>query len=423
MECSDDEGDAPVPKMVSDYSFLDDDNDPVSFSELPFIWDDGQRLEGSRKEIDMDGTTDNGLQKIFEQVVAWKFDNSSAKPEIFVLSKKNNWIKLLKPRKFFENTIRTILITVHSLHFLKNKPESSEKAFWDHLAKVFSLYEPRPSENDLVDHMNLIGEAVKRDKILAASKILVTFLQGKPQKKKLRDEEPTTKTMSSFIVDDVTDEKGEDGSDDEEDEFFESISDTYPKLWYSGAILIDFMYSCEGKCMRSFHATEEAGSEAQCESLGFSDEQLRALEDQTFECKNCQYKQHQCFICGELGSSDKLAGAKVFQCVNGTCGYFYHPHCVAKALQFKYGDETKDLQSKIAAGEAFMCPFHTCRVCREPEDKKNLQMQFAMCRRCPTAYHRKCLPRGIAFEADEDKNIQQRAWEGLMPNRILIYCL
>lgn len=27
--------------------------------------------------------------------------------------------------------------------------------------------------------------------------------------------------------------------------------------------------------MRSFHATEEAGSEAQCESLGFSDEQLR----------------------------------------------------------------------------------------------------------------------------------------------------
>lgn len=137
MECSDDEGDAPVPKMVSDYSFLDDDNDPVSFSELPLIWDDGQRLEGSRKEIDMDGTADNGLQKIFEQVVAWKFDNSSAKPEIFVLSKKNNWIKLLKPRKFFENTIRTILITVHSLHFLKNKPESSEKAFWDHLAKVF----------------------------------------------------------------------------------------------------------------------------------------------------------------------------------------------------------------------------------------------------------------------------------------------
>lgn len=44
------------------------------------------------------------------------------------------------------------------------------------------------------------------------SMLLLLFLQ-----------EPATKTMSSFIVDDVADEKGEDGSDDEEDEFFESV--------------------------------------------------------------------------------------------------------------------------------------------------------------------------------------------------------
>lgn len=31
-----------------------------------------------------------------------------------------------------------------------------------------------------------------------------------------------------------------------------------------------------------------------------------------FFCKNCQYKQHQCFSCGELGSSDKLSGAEVW---------------------------------------------------------------------------------------------------------------
>lgn len=28
-----------------------------------------------------------------------------------------------------------------------------------------------------------------------------------------------------------------------------------------------------------------------------------------FYCKNCKYKQHQCFVCGELGSSDKSSGA------------------------------------------------------------------------------------------------------------------
>ena len=32
---------------------------------------------------------------------------------------------------------------------------------------------------------------------------------------------------------------------------------------------------------------------------------------QSFECKNCQLKQHQCFVCGKLGSSDKTAGAEV----------------------------------------------------------------------------------------------------------------
>lgn len=33
----------------------------------------------------------------------------------------------------------------------------------------------RPSQNDLVDHMPLISEAVKRDDILAKSKVLFNF--------------------------------------------------------------------------------------------------------------------------------------------------------------------------------------------------------------------------------------------------------
>lgn len=32
---------------------------------------------------------------------------------------------------------------------------------------------------------------------------------------------------------------------------------------------------------------------------------------QNFFCKNCESKQHQCFSCGELGSSDKSSGAEV----------------------------------------------------------------------------------------------------------------
>lgn len=32
---------------------------------------------------------------------------------------------------------------------------------------------------------------------------------------------------------------------------------------------------------------------------------------QNFLCANCQYKRHQCFACGKLGSSDKSTGAEV----------------------------------------------------------------------------------------------------------------
>ncbi|CAL2254900.1 unnamed protein product [Prunus armeniaca] len=53
-------------------------------------------------------------------------------------------------------------------------------------------------------------------------------------------------------------------------------------------------------------------------------------------------------------------------------------------------------------------------------------MRFAVCRRCPKSYHRKCLPREIVFEKKagdvEEENVIIRAWEDLLPNRVLIYC-
>lgn len=55
------------------------------------------------------------------------------------------------------------------------------------------------------------------------------------------------------------------------------------------------------------------------------------------------------------------------------------------------------LETKIAAGESFLCPAHKCRVCKQFENKEVKELQFAMCRRCPNSYHRKCLPRYLFF--------------------------
>ncbi|KAF5478990.1 hypothetical protein F2P56_005506 [Juglans regia] len=377
MASSDDEADV-LPQWVSNYYFEDDEDEPISFSVLPIQWREGDIQDCVKEQIFLHGVTDNGLRKIYKHVVAWRFDLSNMNPEISVLSKENNWIKLQKPRKSFEDIIRTIMVTVWCLHFLKKNPEASGKSLWDHLSKVFSLYEVRPSQNDLVDHMPLISEAVNRDDTLAKSKFLYAFLKEKPGKRKLSDEDCKKTAMSGFIVYDLDEEEEEDESNK-----VKGVYDHVCAFCDNGGNIL----SCEGRCIRSFHATKEAGVESKCVSLGFASKKE----------------------------------VDVFMCVSATCGYFYHPHCVAKLLHQENKVAAEELEKKIAAGGSFTCPIHKCCVCKRGENKKDHELQFAVCRRCPKSYHRKCLPRKISF--GEGKGIITRAWEDLLPNRILIYCL
>lgn len=422
MAYTDDEAED-LPEFVSNYFFEDDDDELISFAVLPIIWNTSETMRSLKKQIFIHGTTDDGLQSIYKPVKAWKFDLSGEKPEISVLSRDNNWMKLQKPRKSFENEIRTVLIAVNFLHLVKKTPQLNEKVIWNKLSRIFSSYEVRPSENDLVDCKAMIEEAMKRDELLTKSEYLMVFLGKKPQKRKRTEEDVLSKEKREFIVDgnDYADDTAnasdelEDGSSEEEDgdeEPFDSVC----CICDNGGNLL----CCEGSCMRSFHATRKAAEEAEseCVSLGFSEKEVKDMPN--FKCRNCQYKLHQCFSCGQLGSSDN---AEVFQCVNATCGYFYHPRCVAKLLHRDSEVAAKELQNKILAGESFTCPLHTCFSCKQPEDKSAPGLQMAVCRRCPMAYHEKCLPRKISFEENEEQGIIQRAWRGLLVDRILIYCL
>ncbi|XP_030520622.2 protein ENHANCED DOWNY MILDEW 2-like isoform X2 [Rhodamnia argentea] len=410
MASSDDEAET-LPETVSTYYFEDHDDEPVSFSVLPVRWGDGEGGEDDAAEtIFLHGTADNGLRKIYREVKSWRFDLGRSRPEVSVLSKDNICFKLDKPRRSFQDTIRTVLITLHCLHYAKNHPDASREALWEHLAKTLGFYEVRPSAKDLQDHVVLIKEAIGRDDVLAKSKVLSKLMEEKPRK---RSKSGENVAMPSFIVDDTEDV--EDGTA-EEDDCFDSVC----ALCDNGGDLL----CCDGKCMRSFHATKEAGEESLCDSLGYSQHEVDAM--QTFNCENCIHNLHQCFACGKLGSSDKSSGADVFQCVSATCGLFYHPHCVAKLVHRRDEVAAEDLKLRIVAGESFTCPMHKCCVCNQIENKKELDLQFAVCRRCPKSYHRKCLPKEIVFEdddEDEDEDAITRAWEGLLPNRVLIYCL
>lgn len=126
-----------VAEFVTNYDFIDHMGNPVSLSVLPLQWSDGDFFGDLETQVFVRGDSDDGLQRIYKCVIAWKFQLSYVQPEICVLSKEKSWITLLKPRKVFENTIRTILVTVHWLHFVKKNPEASAKSLWNHLMKTF----------------------------------------------------------------------------------------------------------------------------------------------------------------------------------------------------------------------------------------------------------------------------------------------
>ncbi|KAK5784291.1 protein ENHANCED DOWNY MILDEW 2-like isoform X1 [Gossypium arboreum] len=418
MSSSDEEGEFTPEIHVSEYVFVDQNGEPISFSVLPLLWNENEVIGNSKAQVFLEGVADDGRLKIYQQVVAWMFDLSYALPEILVFSKNKKRMTLQKPRKSFVSTIRTILITIHWMHFLKKNTETPAKSVWNHLQNVFSLYEFEPSEHELLHHKLLIGEAMKRDKDLAKSKNVLNFVEVPRTNIAPHQDIPK---KNNFINDgDVDDEDyNDDDIGEEVDGVRKSIFDPVCAICDDGGNVLP----CEGRCLRSFHPTKAAGIDSFCESLGFvNDAQIDAIP--SFLCKNCLYKQHQCYACGELGSSNNTSDQEVFPCVSATCGHFYHPKCVAKLLHADNEAEAKKLRDKITAGDSFTCPAHKCFACKQSEDAQVYDLQFALCRRCPKAYHRKCLPKSICFQHDKYTNSFGRAWEDLLPyNRILIYCM
>ncbi|KAM3204735.1 hypothetical protein P3L10_028145 [Capsicum annuum] len=134
MSSSDEEGEI-VPNCITNYHFVDRNGESVSFSILPLHWGRDDILGTVNSEIFLREAAADGLQHIYKKVLAWRFELSYALPEIHVFSRGKIWIKLLKPRKSYAYTIRTILIIVHFLHFVKKKPDAIEEILWNYIGK------------------------------------------------------------------------------------------------------------------------------------------------------------------------------------------------------------------------------------------------------------------------------------------------
>ncbi|XP_066390009.1 protein ENHANCED DOWNY MILDEW 2-like isoform X2 [Miscanthus floridulus] len=417
MMMSDDDDAEPQLNAVESYYFVDstDENESVCFSTLPFRFGDTDDLPACKKRLVLRGTGDPGV-KVYIEVVAWRLGLEGKQPQFAVLTAEGRrWVRLIRPLKSYEEMIRTVLITAQMLHFLRRKPHEPEKTLWNHLCKVFNKFDVRPSEDDFRNHRPLMKQFATKDPVLAKSEILQVFVEGRSRKNFTEVGADHIDVKQPFIADDEDiDEMIVEDADNESDEEDEDLFDSMCAICDNGGDIL----CCEGPCMRSFHAKEGSGEDSYCDTLGYTEAEVDAME--SFWCKNCEYKQHQCFICGVLEPSDGAA-AKVFLCNNATCGHFYHPKCVAQQLHPNNIDEASELEKKITEGFSFTCPIHWCFHCKGLEDRTQGPLQFAVCRRCPKSYHRKCLPREISFDEIEEDGVIIRAWE--LSKRILIYCL
>ncbi|KAL6499246.1 hypothetical protein OROHE_026156 [Orobanche hederae] len=391
MASSDEEGEI-VAECVTNYYFVDSNQNPISFSRLPLKWndDEGERQDAKKLESTehafLRGEVEDGCRKIHMKIIAWKLVLSSVLPEIYVLpdAKYGRWIKLQRPRKSFEDTVRTVLISAHCLHFIKqNSEEESWEALWKHIGKIFSTYEVPPSEKDLVDHIQWIKEAALRDEDIAKAKIrlvkqiLPTFLSETSGKRKAFYEENGTGKRAKFIIYEDDDDI-DDSSDADEDELFDRVC----ALCDDGGDLL----CCEGRCIRSFHPTIESGAGSFCESLSYSSEQVHRHVDISIirSVSQSLFSQEIKFKLKNSRSKSKLE---------------IHLHALLIYVLSVSKEKIKML---------LRC---------------NLQYVDAAQRHTTANAYQGRPEENISFQRDDARNIPQRAWEKLLINRILIYCM
>ncbi|RLN04905.1 uncharacterized protein C2845_PM13G10080 [Panicum miliaceum] len=432
----DDDGVEPQFNVVDEYYFEVTKDELVCFSILPFQFDENDKVGDceSEKKVYLRGVMDKSPCLVHKQVVAWRVGLDCEQPNISVLSTEGNWIKLLNPWKCYKHELaRSILITVQMLHFVRRQHRYKGNLWdrlWDHLNEVFIKLGTKPAIDDLRKHHPLIKLFLERDPAFMKLKILhrffgdITKTTEEPRASGTKvqftgNDEPRERnngTDSEYDDDDVNDDSDYDeDSNSYGDTNNDDGADTLCALCDDGGNLL--RYASFRQCKRSFHPRKEDGKESKCKTLGYTSAQLKEID--SYLCKNCEYKQHQCFKCGELEPSAE-PNAKVFKCNNPTCGHFYHPECVAKLLEPDDSNGSYELAKRIMAGMPFPCPVHWCFECGRMEDRTQRAMQFAVCRRCPKSYHRECLPREISFET-KDKDIKQRAWK--LSGIVMIYCL
>lgn len=136
MEWSEEEGEI-LPDSIDEYYFVDQSDIPVKFCVVPLKWHSVDSIDSLGLRVLLRGITDCGDESFCKLVQGWNFDLSvDERPKIEVLLHGMHWITLQNPRKSYETLIRTTLVSLQFLHFVKRNPDVSRDDVWNSLQKV-----------------------------------------------------------------------------------------------------------------------------------------------------------------------------------------------------------------------------------------------------------------------------------------------
>ncbi|XP_041985155.1 protein PF14_0175-like [Aricia agestis] len=123
------------------------------------------------------------------------------------------------------------------------------------------------------------------------------------------------------------------------------------------------------------------------------------IDSSNFKCKDCEkLEMPKCFVCKSPVSPKQCVEYRQ-KCQVAHCHKYYHEECLAHWPQTQFNGG--DVRNKSKEGfEAMSCPRHVCHTCVS-DDPRGCKTRFsgdklARCVRCPATYHTftKCLPAG-----------------------------
>ncbi|KAL3685775.1 hypothetical protein R1sor_003797 [Riccia sorocarpa] len=427
---------------VADMYVLKCGNSLVPITNLPLCI--GGMASGGSGDQDIYLTAKFGDRMKTFPVDMWKLLLSSwSEPCLMVKTTRNSWVRLVNPLPGYSKTVGDGYVLAYFLDFLKKSPSASVAAMEGHLAKHCSMYGHGPFLERLSKHLWVIRSFVEEDDDLKKASGDSVDLRGDLSRKKRQvvrsvlglgectedkvDEKAEEREMDyrkqnqqlvvhSFAEESSAEEWAPQGTPKkrarESKKQPRKSTEPAPKrnsnykaksfgrLSLKGKKLDDppicalcddggDLLICDGPCSRYFHAFPGTGKESFCKTLGLSRKETKV---ERWYCKNCEYKQHQCFICGQLGSMDTPLGRpEVYMCVVPSCKRFYHAHCLAELVDLP-NFRNKEIAYRTGT-ESLVCPRHKCDTCRVTELTPGSLVQ---CRRCPKAWHRSCFTNFIS---------------------------